>query len=151
MRRVSSLAVLALLAAAHASATARTPESAMVVVAPCRLVDTRSFPSPYGPPALAPLAPRSFVIAGQCGVPLDATAVQLNVIATGTLGAGHIKVYPTGGAAPATSTLNYGSAGQTIANAAVSALGSGSVNSRRAATAPTSSWTWSASTAAPAS
>ncbi len=45
---------------------------------------------------------------------------------TGTLGPGFLLVYPQGGTQPNVSTLNY-VAGQTVANAAIVALGSGGI------------------------
>ena len=97
-----------------------------VGLAPCRLLDTRGngFSGPYGPPSLAAAVKRDFPLAGQCGIPLGAGAVSLNVTVTNTQGPGFIKIYPQGGSAPVVSTLNY-VAGETIANAAVVPLGAG--------------------------
>jgi hypothetical protein len=69
-------------------------------------------------------APRNFPIAGQCAVPSNAQAVSFNFTVTNTLGPGFLLVYPQDGAQPNVSTLNY-VAGQTVANAAIVALGSG--------------------------
>jgi hypothetical protein len=103
-----------------------TPPLPFVGLTPCRLVDTRGngFTGAYGPPALTAGAPRSFVLTGRCGISPTAQAVSLNVTVTNTQGPGHIVIYPTGGAQPTVSTLNY-VAGQAIANAAVVPLGTG--------------------------
>ena len=95
-----------------------------VGIDPCRIVDTRGngFTGAYGPPALSPGVPRSFVLVGQCGIRGSAEAVSLNVTVTNTQGPGHIVIYPQGGAQPTVSTLNY-VAGQTVANAAIVPLG----------------------------
>jgi hypothetical protein len=103
-----------------------TPPLPFVALNPCRLVDTRGngFTGSYGPPALVAGVPRSFVLTGRCGISATAQAVSLNVTVTNTQGPGHIVIYPTGGAQPTVSTLNY-VGGQTIANAAVVPLGTG--------------------------
>ncbi len=94
-------------------------------IAPCRVADTRpgfGFSGPFGPPALAGGSGRDIPITGACGIPSTAQAVSFNVTVTNTLGPGFILVYPTGGAAPSVSTINYVS-GQTLANAAIIPLG----------------------------
>jgi len=60
-------------------------------------------------------------VAGRAGVPVDASAVVLNVTVTEAAGAGYATVYPCGGDPPTASNLNYGS-GTTIANAAITKL-----------------------------
>jgi len=91
---------------------------------PCRVADTRNPVGPYGGPPLAAGQDRTFVVAGQCAIPMNARAVAFNVTVTQPGALGHITLHPAGGAVPATSTLNY-RAGQTRANNAVVQLGSG--------------------------
>jgi len=91
-------------------------------VTPCRLIDTRGAPGPYGGPALAAGTARVFVLGGQCGIPPSAKAVAVNVVVTQSSGGGHLRVYPAGESVPPTATLNY-SASQTRANNAVVTLG----------------------------
>lgn len=91
-------------------------------VTPCRMVDTRGATGPYGAPALAAGANRTFVAAGQCGIPSDAVAVALNLTATEPTGQGDLRIFPAGGGLPLVSSLNW-SAGQTRANNAVVGLG----------------------------
>jgi hypothetical protein len=105
-----------------------TPESAVVFVAPCRLVDTRRTPPavPFGGPILSPGVTRSFDVAGPCGVPVDAPGVQLYVTVTATAGGGYLRVGPTGSSSPAYPSLNYDAAGQTLGVPVATTLGSGS-------------------------
>lgn len=84
-------------------------------LAPCRIVDTRNADGPNGGPALSAGAARAFTIAGQCGVPADASAVTLNVTVANPSSAGSLTVYPGTGAVPGTSTVSF-AAGRTRAN-----------------------------------
>ncbi|MFF3863801.1 hypothetical protein [Streptomyces sp. NPDC002209] len=61
-------------------------------------------------------------IAGRGGVPKGATAVALNLTATNPRAAGHLTAYPSGQAAPATSSVNF-AAGQTVANSVIVPIG----------------------------
>ncbi|HEX9286445.1 MAG TPA: hypothetical protein VF999_04165 [Thermoanaerobaculia bacterium] len=101
---------------------ASPPAAAFHTLPPCRIVDTRNSPGPYGGPALAAGDVRSFVLAGQCGVPPTAKSVAVNLTVTQPSSGGHITAFPAGGGAPSTSTVNF-SAGQTRANNAVLPLG----------------------------
>ena len=97
-----------------------------IAITPCRIVDTRnaSYPAGYGPPQLSAGVPRSFTLAGQCGLPAGAQAVSLNITVVSPTGIGYVLLYPQGGSQPNVSTLNY-TAGQTLANAAIVPLSSG--------------------------
>jgi hypothetical protein len=91
-------------------------------VTPCRRVDTR-LASLGGPEPLAAGSLRRFALAGlPCAVPATARAVSLNVTVAGPTGAGHLRLFPAGGAEPLSSTLNY-TAGLTRANNAIVGLG----------------------------
>jgi hypothetical protein len=106
----------------------RTPAAALVssiplpfiALTPCRLVDTRGngFAGPFGPPSLAAGVPRSFMLAGSCGIPSSAAALSVNFTVTNTQGNGFLLAFPEGDPIPTVSTLNY-VAGQTVANAAI--------------------------------
>ncbi|WP_158708422.1 PKD domain-containing protein [Streptomyces sp. NRRL S-244] len=61
-------------------------------------------------------------VAGRGGVPKGVTAVALNLTATNPRAAGHLTAYPSGQAAPSTSSLNF-SAGQTVANSVIVPVG----------------------------
>jgi hypothetical protein len=109
------------------------PSAAMKLntVFPCRIVDTRNAPGPYGGPALQANATRTFLLAGQCGVPASARSVAVNLTITQPSSGGHLSAFPSCASVPLASTLNF-SAGQTRANNAVLPLGTGgaiSINS----------------------
>jgi hypothetical protein len=101
--------------------------SMAIPIAPRRVLDTRA---PVGVPAAGKIAGGSAVtlqVAGVNGVPVDATAVTMNVTVTEPAGAGYVTVYPCDGERPTASNLNY-VAGQTVPNAVTVALSaSGSV------------------------
>ena len=92
-------------------------------VAPHRVLDTRDGTgAPVGP--IGPGRPVTVTIAGQAGVPADATAVVLNVAATNVTGASYVTVWPAGEQMPGTSNLNV-LPGQTLANLVICRLGEG--------------------------
>ena len=93
-------------------------------VPPCRVADTRNPFGPYGAPALAAGAVRTFNVAGQCGLPPTAAAVSINIVVTGSTSAGHLRIFPGGTAVPLVSSINY-AAGATRANNMVVGLGAG--------------------------
>jgi hypothetical protein len=105
------------------------PTSAVpfVAIVPCRIVDTRGngFTGAYGPPALAGGATaRVFnVPAGPCpGIPADAAAFSINIGAILPAADGFLTAYPTGGAQPTVSNVNF-LANEVIANSAVIGAG----------------------------
>jgi uncharacterized repeat protein (TIGR01451 family) len=93
-------------------------------VSPCRVLDTRHPAVAYGAPPLAASATRTFTIAGQCGVPSNASAVSINLTVTGSTAPGFLLAHPSGGSIPTVSTINYAT-GQTRANNAVVVLSAG--------------------------
>ena len=101
----------------------RTPE-AFHSVSPCRVVDTRDPPGPFGGPPLAAGAARSFTIAGRCGIPATAKSVSLNITIDQPTSLGHITLFPAGKSIPLVSNLNF-RVGQTRANNAIVKLGAG--------------------------
>ena len=62
-------------------------------------------------------ADRTFPLAGACGLPSTAKAVQVNVAVTGASAAGHLRLFP-GPSVPLVAAINY-AAGQTRANNAL--------------------------------
>ncbi|MEO5842411.1 MAG: hypothetical protein ABIQ73_10310 [Acidimicrobiales bacterium] len=74
-------------------------------IAPTRLVDTRIAQAPK----LTASETRAFALRGLGGVPNDAsvTAVIANVAAVAPTGGGYLTAFPTGGAQPDTSTVNF--------------------------------------------
>jgi len=93
-------------------------------VTQCRLVDTRGPSGPYGGPRFGPGDARTFGIAGNCGIPTQATAIAANLTVTNETGAGYFVVYPAGTTKPPTSTLNFAPS-RTRANNAILQLGVG--------------------------
>ena len=87
---------------------------------PTRLMDTRK-------PALSPTgavksgAVLILPVAGEQGIPSGTSTVSLNVTVTQAAGTGWITVWPCDQARPNASNVNY-SAGQTVANAVISAV-----------------------------
>ena len=94
------------------------PPSVYTAVTPVRLLDTRNTGTTLGSGGSLNLA------IGGVSVPADATAVVLNVTATDTTAASFFTVYPTGGAFPTVSNLNW-LAGQTVPNLVTVSLGTG--------------------------
>lgn len=76
-------------------------------VAPCRAVDTRGNGAPIQGGALISGVSRALPLAGQCGIPLTATAVSLNVTVIQATGSGSVTLYPWDQGAPGTSTINF--------------------------------------------
>jgi hypothetical protein len=103
---------------------------------PCRIVDTRNAPGPYGAPALPAGGFRSFALAGQCGIPMTAKIVAANLTVSQPTAGGHLTVFPAGSAPPLASAINF-SAGQTRANNAVLRLGDGGAVSVQSGTSGT--------------
>ncbi len=92
-------------------------------VTPCRVIDTRNATGAYGGPALAAGADRTFVLAGQCGIPSGARSVAVNVAVTQpTAGPGFLTLFQGGTARPQAAMINY-SVGQTRANNEILPLG----------------------------
>ncbi len=104
------------------SPTPTPPGDRYFTVLPCRVLDTRAPDGPYGGPALAANSDRSFVIAGQCGIPPTAHAISVNIAVTQPTGGGNLRLYPGGLPLPVVASINY-SAGQTRSNNAIVTLG----------------------------
>ncbi len=115
---VSGVAVVHRTSAAYADSASPSPvTSALVRVAPCRLLDTRSAPA-----GLSVGTPRSVAIAGRCDVPATATSVAVTVTAVDATAAGWVAVWPTAMSWPGTSSVNV-AAGETRANGSIVPLG----------------------------
>ena len=103
--------------------------SGLVGLSPARLVDTRSTGNP-----LAGDEVREIVVAGQGGVPADATAVVVNATVVDAVSNGYLTLFPCGSSVPATSTLNFPATSAT-SNAATIGLGAGGTLCARSTTA----------------
>ncbi len=86
-------------------------------LAPCRVVDTRGG-APIGGPVLQGEETRAFAMAGQCGIPVTARAISINLAVTGPTAPGNVRLFPAGQPVPLVSSINY-VAGQTRSNNAV--------------------------------
>jgi hypothetical protein len=98
------------------------PGGAFVPLTPARIEDTRlgagGLAGPFGPGAT-----RQVQVTGRGGVPeAGVSAVVVNVTVTQPTGAGYLTLYPSGGAQPVASNLNF-TAGRTIPNLAVVKVG----------------------------
>ncbi|MFN2384703.1 MAG: hypothetical protein ABR576_00155 [Thermoanaerobaculia bacterium] len=105
-----------------------SPGIAFVAVTPCRMVDTRNTPGPYGGPKFTAGEGRDFDLNNHptcTGIPAGVDAYSLNFTVTGTDGVGFLAVYPTGSPFPGVSTLNYTGVNDQIANAAIVPAGTG--------------------------
>ncbi|MEA2558998.1 MAG: hypothetical protein QOH06_502 [Acidobacteriota bacterium] len=87
------------------------------IVPPCRLLDTRTGP---GTPITGAVE-TEVATSGLCSIPADAVALALNVTVIDPSNAGHIEIYPTAGARPFTSTVNFAT-GQVRPNNAIVTL-----------------------------
>ncbi|MGZ4790662.1 MAG: fibronectin type III domain-containing protein [Ilumatobacteraceae bacterium] len=104
---------------------------AFQAVSPARLLETRSGPGlttidgQFSGMGVRPAdSVTELQVGGRAGVPLDASAVVLNVTVTNPTGAGFVTVFPCGSARPTASSLDY-LAGATVPNAVISKLGTG--------------------------
>jgi serine protease len=127
----AAAAVAAVPAATPGPSPDPSPGSGFVGVTPRRLVDSR-VGEPQGAVSVVKqqyggAAVLQVPVLGVGGVPGSGVgAVALNVTVTGSSGAGFASVFPCGGAVPGVSSVNFG-AGQTVANAVVAPVGSGTV------------------------
>jgi hypothetical protein len=94
---------------------------------PCRIVDTRLTGTTIGTygPKLQSGVEKQFPVQGNCGVPVGATAVTVNVTIAGPTGQGRLTVYPSGIATPSVSTINFPAGSSALANGAIVPLSAG--------------------------
>lgn len=111
-------APLSLLLTTLSPHTASAATTGFHPITPTRALDTR------GVSALQPGETRNVHIVGVGGVPATATAVALNVTATGPDADGFFTVSPAGSPVPGTSNLNF-VYNQTVANMVTTGLGTG--------------------------
>jgi hypothetical protein len=76
-----------------------------VPLEPVRLLDTRVGNGLAGP--FVASTPRTVRIAGQGGIPAEATAVTVNLTVVGQTAGGYVSLTPTPTATPTTSSLNF--------------------------------------------
>jgi hypothetical protein len=86
------------------------------------VLDTRLPPGTAGGPKVTCGQPRTFPVAGSCGIPATAQAVAFNVTVAQPSASGNLRLYPAGLALPGTSVLNFAAA-ETRSNNATALLG----------------------------
>lgn len=87
-------------------------------VSPCRVVDTRNPNGVNGGPAITVNQLRGTRIQGNCGVPVGAKAVSVNITVVTPGEAGWLGVYPVTGFS-GTSAINFNNGEFAIANGAI--------------------------------
>ena len=93
-------------------------------VTPVRILDTRTTNTPSGVAGRVPEGGTlDLQITGANGVPVDATAVVMNVTAVTPTGAGFVTVWPRGVARPLSSNLNF-APGDVVPNLVTVGIGS---------------------------
>jgi hypothetical protein len=95
---------------------AYTDGAGFTTTPPTRVLDTRDGTGRGG--AVGPVGPNSTFSLAVPAIPVDATAVMVNLTATGGTAPSTLTAYATGSARPATSNLNFDT-GQTMANLVV--------------------------------
>jgi hypothetical protein len=96
-------------------------QAAYTPLQPARVLDTRTNLGDIS----VPVGARQTVttrITGRGGVPADATAVAINITATGPTADSYLTVYPTGRSRPAASSINFARGG-TVGNFVIAELG----------------------------
>ncbi|HET9170770.1 MAG TPA: hypothetical protein VFN97_15140 [Actinospica sp.] len=101
--------------------TATSTASRYLAMTPTRILDTRKGLG-AAKPSVAGGHSIDVTVAGQNGIPSDATAVAMNITSAGSTAGGYITAYPTGQALPNVSDLNY-STGVDRANMAIVPIG----------------------------
>ncbi len=104
------------------SAAAQSGPFQFFAVPPCRVVDTRNPNSTNGGPIFNAGTQRNFAVRGNCAVPTSAKAVSLNVTITGATTASFLTLWPSGGARPVVSTINFTQNDPALANGAIVGL-----------------------------
>ncbi len=87
--------------------TVSPPGGDLYTITPCRVLDTRNPAGPFGGPALVALQPRSFPVAGLCGIPATARAIVANLTVVSATAAGYIKAYAGGIPSPISSAIHF--------------------------------------------
>jgi hypothetical protein len=94
---------------------------------PCRIVDTRvagTTVGTYGGVMTSNLE-KVYPVQGNCGVPVGAKAVTVNVTACAPTNQGRLTVYPSGISTPLVSTINFPPGTTCLANGAIVPLSAG--------------------------
>lgn len=101
----------------------RVPGSLFNAVTPVRVLDSRTDTGGWSSTPLGPGASQDLTVIGGV-VPPTATAVVMNVTATGGTAASFLRTFPAGASPPVTANLLF-AAGQTVPNLVTVAVGTG--------------------------
>ncbi|MFD6973817.1 hypothetical protein [Streptomyces sp. NPDC059979] len=99
-----------------------TPGSEFTPHSPTRLLDSRDGTGAAQAAQVPAWGEARVKVAGNSGIPADVAAVVLNVTATNTKTAGHIRAYADGTERPITSNVNY-AAGDSVPNLVIVPVG----------------------------
>ena len=121
MKTIFRIAIATMILTLGAALVAQSGPYQYVPLTPCRVVDTRNAVATNGGPMLTTAA-RDFAIRGNCGVPLSAKAVAVNITVTSASANSWLTIWPSGQAKPFVSTINFDSSTFALANGAVVAL-----------------------------
>ena len=106
---------------AEVELAATDPADFYTLLAPCRLIDTRTGDPVNGGPGLSAGVERTFAATGRCGLPSTARAIAVNVTAISPSANGNLAGYPGGSTPPVSSVVNF-QAGLTRSNNAILSL-----------------------------
>jgi uncharacterized repeat protein (TIGR01451 family) len=98
------------------------PGLGFYAIQPCRVLDTRNPPGPFGGPALGAQTARRFTLSPKCGIPPSARALSVTIAVTSASVAGNLRLFAAGGAVPFMASITY-SAAQIRTNNAILTLG----------------------------
>ncbi len=98
-----------------------------VSVTPCRVVDTRNAPGPFGGPIFGSGQTRTFTVpAGPCtGIPSGISALSLSFSVTQTTQGGFLTAWQAGASQPTVANITWFGANQTLTSASIVPTDSG--------------------------
>jgi hypothetical protein len=99
-----------------------TGKARFFTVEPCRVIDTRDPPGPYGGPSIAGNTTRTVTVTGRCNIPATAVTVAANLTIVAPPTSGYVTLFPGGTPVPLFSSINF-QPGLVRANNVVAPLG----------------------------
>ncbi|MET0908378.1 MAG: matrixin family metalloprotease, partial [Ilumatobacteraceae bacterium] len=104
-------------------------EGLYVPLAPVRMLDTRTVGAFSTGVPIGSRTTKTLPMTGRGGVPINGVlAVAANVTATQTQAPGYVTAWPANTPIPATSSVNFTTAGRSVANHVIASLNGGAVN-----------------------
>ena len=89
---------------------------------PCRVVDTRNATGVNGGPIMGNAGQRDFAMRGNCGIPITAKAVTMNVTITQATTISFLTLWPSGLTRPVVATINFTASDPALGNGATVGL-----------------------------